>query len=202
MNNFFPYHSAFAVTTGPASEPITAAEVKLQTKVDYTAEDSLITIQIQAVREYVEKKLGIALLPQTVTEMLSAFPEASRLNPYRAIRLKRYPLRGITSIQYKDEDGASQTLASSEYVTDATGADTTPFLAPAYEKEWPDTYNEFGAITITYTAGYDDAASVPAQIKQAMLLIVADWFDNRENSVQERETAADRLLFNIRGFRF
>lgn len=197
-DSFQHYHRGLAVTVAPASEPVTATEVKLQTKVGFSTEDDLITIYIKAARELVEKHLGIALLPQTVQEKYSAFPQATRLNPHRAIMLKRYPLRSISSIAYKDADG--QTVFASDYVVDATAQ--PPILAPAYEQDWPDTYKELGAVTITYTAGFDNAASVPADIKQAILLIVADWFDNRENAVRERMTAADAILLNRRGYVF
>lgn len=198
--NFDYYPNGLSVTVAPASEPVTAAQVKLQTKVDYSTEDSLIAIYIQAARELVEKKMGIALLPQTIQEKYSAWPLADRLNPYRAIRLRRYPLRSVSSIAYLDEDGASQVLDSSAYTS--AGTAYPPLVAPANGHEWPGVLEQVGAITITYTAGYDDADSVPADIRQAILLIVADWFDNRENAVHERMTAADAILLNRRGFHF
>lgn len=198
--NFDYYPNGLSVTVAPASEPVTAAQAKLQAKVDYSTEDSLIAIYIQAARELVEKKMGIALLPQTIQEKHSAWPLATRLNPYRAIRLHRYPLRAVSSVGYLDENGDAQVLDSSTYVV--SGTSYPPMIAPANGQEWPDVLEQVGAITITYTAGYDDADSVPADIRQAILLIVADWFDNRENAVHERMTAADAILLNRRGFHF
>lgn len=40
---------------------------------------------------------------------------------------------------------------------------------------------ESGEITIDYTAGYGAAADVPQDLKQAVLTLVAFWFENRDS---------------------
>jgi uncharacterized phiE125 gp8 family phage protein len=56
------------------------------------------------------------------------------------------------------------------------------------------------AVTIEFTAGYGAAASaVPAEIKQAMYLMIGHWYENREsvnvgNIVNELPFAAQALL--------
>jgi uncharacterized phiE125 gp8 family phage protein len=37
-----------------------------------------------------------------------------------------------------------------------------------------------GEISIDYTAGYGGAAEVPADLKQAVLTLVAYWYENRD----------------------
>lgn len=52
----------------------------------------------------------------------------------------------------------------------------------------------FGSYSkLTYTAGYNEA-DLPADIGQALLLVVYEQYDNRSNPVSERVTAAERLL--------
>lgn len=184
------------VTVSPTEEPLTPDEVKSQIKIDHTLEDSLITIEIQAAREYVENKLGVALVTQTIEEKLHEFPLKDRLNPMRGIFLKRYPLVTVSSIAYKDSDGNSQTIDSDDYTL--VTSSKPPIIAPKNGVSWPTTLEEVGSITVTYTAGYGAASAVPADIKQAMLLIISNWFDNRSNSVQEKWTAADNILMKRR----
>jgi uncharacterized phiE125 gp8 family phage protein len=38
-------------------------------------------------------------------------------------------------------------------------------------------------IQVTYVAGYGAAASVPQKYKQAMLLLIGHWYENRETVI-------------------
>jgi uncharacterized phiE125 gp8 family phage protein len=48
-------------------------------------------------------------------------------------------------------------------------------------------------ISIDYTAGYGDAAGVPADLKQAVLTLVAYWYENRD-ALTATPPNFDRLL--------
>ena len=48
-------------------------------------------------------------------------------------------------------------------------------------------------ISIDYTAGYGDAAAVPADLKQALLTLVAYWYENRD-ALTATPPNFDRLL--------
>lgn len=51
-------------------------------------------------------------------------------------------------------------------------------------EQWPQTYTREDAVRVTWAAGYGPAATdVPAAIRQAMLLMIGHWFENREASV-------------------
>jgi uncharacterized phiE125 gp8 family phage protein len=54
-------------------------------------------------------------------------------------------------------------------------------------------------VTITYTAGYStEPSGVPMQIRQAVLMMVADSYDNREDYVKKLPTASEYLLDQYR----
>jgi uncharacterized phiE125 gp8 family phage protein len=38
-------------------------------------------------------------------------------------------------------------------------------------------------VTVTYSAGYGDADAVPAAIKEAIKLLAANWYENREAAI-------------------
>lgn len=114
-----------------------------------------------------------------------------------AICLPRAPVQSIDEITYVDADGVTQTLATSEYQFDL-GAEPV-YIRPAYNKNWPAVRNQIAAITVDFTAGYGEAADVPAQMRHAMLIIAADSFENREETVvgtgvAKMPHAADSLL--------
>ncbi len=61
------------------------------------------------------------------------------------------------------------------------------------------TIKNINDITITYTAGYGtEPSGVPMQIRQAVLMMVADGYDNREDYVKKLPTASEYLLDQYR----
>lgn len=188
--------SYYSITTAPASEPITLTTAKLWLKVDYSTDDALITELIQAAREQAEKYLAIGLLPQTVTETFDCFPSTSTTNTKASIPLSLAPLRAITSINYTDTNGDSQTLATSVYKT--IPGQKPPHIFLRKDQSWPDTLDEVGAITVVYTIGYDDADSVPSDIKTAMRLMISHLYDNRNDSVRRYPVQSEYILDKTR----
>lgn len=168
-----------ALVTGPAAEPVTTSEAKLHLREDGTAQDTVVAALVTAAREAVEQRLGRALISQTWRLKMDAFPASS----LEAIRLPLAPLASVSSIAYVDGAGATQTWASSNYVV-STG--TLPGeVRLAYDAaSWPVTRDQPEAVTVTYVAGYGASASaVPGPIKQAILLLVGHYYENRESVV-------------------
>jgi uncharacterized phiE125 gp8 family phage protein len=90
------------------------------------------------------------------------------------------PIQSVDSITYVDADGNTQTLATDAYRLTGVGAWLTE-IAPAFGTSWPATRCEREAVKVTFTAGYgDDIDSLPASILQAIRLIAAHLFENRE----------------------
>lgn len=63
------------------TEPITATEVKTYCKIDYSDEDTLITLLIKGVREQIEKFTGLAITSKTIEYFNEEIEEEIRL-PY------------------------------------------------------------------------------------------------------------------------
>lgn len=168
-------------TTQPTSEPVTLATAKLHLRVDVADDDAYITTLIVAARTACEERLERSLITTGWTLTLDAFPEE--------ISLPSGPVISVTSLQYLDTNGATQTLAGSLLVGDV--------IYPAYATAWPDTREQANAVTVVYTAGYGAAADVPAPIVQWILLAVGDMYAMRERSAERPAVAqgfADGLL--------
>jgi uncharacterized phiE125 gp8 family phage protein len=181
---------AWKVTTQPSLEVWTLSEVKNYLKVDTSADDTLITTLLQSAREVAERYLNQALITQTITEKLD------RLNK-PIIYLSVSPVISVTSFQYADSQNTTQTYNSSNYIVD--NFEKPARLSLAYGKTWPTLYGNINDVTIVYTAGYGAAASnVPMQIRQAILMMVADAYDNREDYVKKLPTASEYLLDQYR----
>jgi len=151
-------------TTDATVEPVTLAEAKAHMRVDFSADDTYIGTLITAARRHAENRTGRSFITQTWVQYLDAFP--------RFIELHRGDVIGITTLKYIDTDGALQTWDAANYQTDLK--DNPARVMPARNvSNWPNTSTEdFNAVQVTYTAGYGaTAASVPADIRQAVLVI-------------------------------
>lgn len=149
-------------------EPIDLATAKLQCRViDDTSEDALIEGFIVAAREWVESVTGHALVQRQFVERRDNFETY--------IELTRRPvILNTVLVDYVDGDGAPQ--AYSDFVAQV---DREPArIYPAIGGEWP-TLSDYGGVTVTYDAGYE-LGEEPKPLIQAMLLLIAHWYKNRE----------------------
>lgn len=160
------------LVTGPDCEPVTADDAKRQCNVVADDEDALIETLIVAARELLERDTGRGLIAQTWRMTRDAFPGE------RGIVLPRSPLRSVTAIAYTDSAGVTQTFAAANYTVD-TARGVVWLKADC---DWPtDVSEDPGAVVITYVIGYGtEPAAVPARAKQAILMLVAHWYKNRE----------------------
>lgn len=164
------------LTTAPTTEPVSVDELLAQYRMDVALENLLLNGYIKAAREMVETDCERALITQTWTMKLDAFPDD-------AIQIRRCPLISVSSITYLDTLGASQTLGTSVYVVN--NHDEPGLITLAYGQVWPTTYDQNGAVTVTFTAGYGSyPVNVPERAKQAIRMLAAHWIENRESTVQ------------------
>lgn len=188
----------YKVTTPPASEPITLAEAKAHLRVDFTDEDTLISAIIAAARDFVEMRCNRALLTQDVTMVLPCWPATLRGNPLGSFKLFRSPLQRLTSISYYDTDG--ELVEDYYHHEDDTTKFTIntiaepPTVTPKKDITLPETYDRPDAITIVFRAGWTLGSLVPPAIRQAMLLLIGEMYERRENFVKQLPDAVDMLL--------
>lgn len=160
-------------TVAPATEPVSLTEAKAQCRIDGTAENDLLTALIAAARTHLEEITWRALITQTWRLTLRGFPTCNA-----PIYLPRPPLIAVSSITYVDTAGTTQTLASGDYTVDAAAEPGT--IEPAWGLSWPLTRDQPAAVTITYTAGFGNAAAVPSDLVHALKLLIGHWSENRE----------------------
>jgi len=138
-----------------------------------TDDDTYISSLITTARKICENYQRRAYITRTYALTLDDWP----CSPFE---LPMPPALTISSIVYTDTAGTATTWAATEYQLDASGF--VGRLAPAYGYSWPSTtLRELAGITITYTAGYGaTAASVPEEIRHAIMMLVGELYENRE----------------------
>lgn len=159
------------VVVPATSEPVNLAQAKKQLEIPSsdTAHDDHIDLLIQAAREQWEHDTDSASLTQTLRVYLDAFNDQFVYLPTR-------PIQSITSIKYYDSLNTLQTMPATDYTFDKSSRE----IRLAYLKLWPLTLARWDAIEITYLAGYGAVSAVPAIAKQAMLLLIGHYFENRD----------------------
>lgn len=183
-----------ARTAAPADDPVSWSEADTHLRLDGdAAQQAYVESLIAAATAHLDGwggVLGRALVTQTWRQDFAWFGR---------LRLPLAPVQSIDSVTYYDADNAQQTLASSVYQLFVDGEG--PFLDLKPDQDWPVSYARDDAVSVTFVAGYGDAADVPVSIRQAILLMVGAWYENREDVVigtiatqLPRSAAADNLL--------
>lgn len=168
------------LVTGPTAEPVSLSEVRAQSRIDSTIDDPTLAGYILGARSYLEAVTGRVMVPQTFEMTLDAFP-------CWEVQLPRAPVASIVSVAYTDFAGAPQTVSSADYILDATTF--VARLMPAYGKTWPTSRGTAGNVKIQFVAG---EAQPPQPLRQAILLLVATWNENRETPPEN--PAVDALI--------
>src|SRR5579883_445112 len=184
------------IVTPPAVEPLSLSDAKLNLKVDYTEDDSLISTLITAARVRCETISRRTFITTVYDHIIDGFPYAGgylnrniRYNPTLlnwlpsnagVIELPRPPLQSVTYITYLDQTGTLQTLDPSVYRV-LKGSESVGKVTTQINKIFPITSPQIGSVTIRLVCGYGDtSASVPKPCIQAMNQLIAHWYNHRE----------------------
>ncbi len=168
-----------SVVTPPTFDAVSIAEAKAHARIDSTDEDGLLAGYLLAAREWIESQTHLKLCTQTLDLTIDdCWPYANVRGVCRKrIEFPVKPVASITSVTYVDSDGATQTLASNQYVLRNDGA--VPFIEPAYGVTWPSVRYQTAAITVRFVAGWTQA-EIPHSILQAIRLMFGHADKNRE----------------------
>jgi uncharacterized phiE125 gp8 family phage protein len=191
-----------ALFTAADAELVSLEEAKGHLHVDIDEQDEQIVGYIAAARAHLEGICGRSFLStvwdHTIDYDWPWILDIEYGRHVRMIELPRAPLSSVTSISYVDGAGATQVLNSSQYVVDGAGAIGRVYQA--YDASWPTVRSQPRAITVRFVAGYGtDPDSVPKPIKQANLLLISHFHEQRQpvvvgQAVNSMPLAVDALI--------
>ena len=161
-----------------ATNPLfTTAEAKDFLKVDTTADDTLIDNLIKAATQSCEEYTNQYFLDTLVTQYSDNWLEVYRL--YKS------PVSTLTHIKYYDSTDTLQTLTASNYILDNVSKPAR--IGLAVDGELPTLADRINAVEVKYTVGYgENSTDVPDGIKQAVLLTIGNWYENRQTVITGR----------------
>lgn len=185
--------------TPPAAEPVSLAEAKLALRFTSSALDTEISRRITSAREVAEHETGRALMSQTLRLDLVDWPScagalANFPGTVGEIVIPTAPVAAVTAVEYWD--GTTWAAVNSSLYSLEPGPLLSSVL-PAYGTTWPTLGNRAGArVRVTFQAGYADAASVPACVRDFIIAQAGAWLDNPE-ATQDQNLVASPLLAGL-----
>lgn len=191
------------LVTAPATEPLEVADITAHSRINANDIDQgVIAGFISSAREYVEQVTGRQIISAQYRMSLDMFPGRflDDFRPpgwrYGTLRMPKPPLVSIDEVKYIDTNGDLQTLATTEYQWSKRAEPGR--LAPARFKIWPQTDPQsFDAVQVLFTCGWANAAAVPPRVKQAIRLLVAHLYENREATV---EASLNEIPYGLQRF--
>lgn len=159
----------------PTELPVSLETMKAHLSVDHTDHDALIDGYIASAVSHIEGQYGLALVTQTLAWETDCF------GGLRGIELPRRPVQEVVSVEYyAPNETTLTTLAESAYLH------VGHRIKLAAGASWPSVYSRDDAVTVTFTAGFGDAADIAANqaaIPHAIMMMVGHWYANRETVV-------------------
>lgn len=166
---------AIELVTSPVIEPVDmeteiADHLRLNGSEDFDHAANLV----KAARTELERVMNISFLTQTWRLWLDDWPFSGSI-----ISLPFTPLQSVTHIKYYDTSGSPTTWTSTNYIVDTVSK--PPRISQAYNVTWPsETLRPINGIEIEFVSGYTDPDNIPQPWKQALLMTVSHWYENRE----------------------
>jgi Phage gp6-like head-tail connector protein len=192
---------ATVITSAPAVEPVSLAEVKTHLRIDTADEDGLLQALILTSRLHVEVALGLALITQTWSCFFDHWPQGligrgvplsppgaafASLDPHtalasgaNALAFPLGPVKSVDAIRVYADDGTFVSVPVAGFAIDLISRPAR--IARRSGTSLPAAGRALNGIEFAITAGFGAAAAdVPAPIRQALLLLVAHWYEHRD----------------------
>jgi hypothetical protein len=202
------------LTVAPASEPVTADELRTHLRTDSTnLPDDEANDYIAEARQEIEDQTGVAMVNQTWRLSLDQWPmqrepwwdgvRQAHINVlhggYADLELPRWPLSSITSVTVYDEASTSTAVT----VADIFDVDTYSIpgrMGLQSGAVWPVALRPTNAIEVVYVSGYGaDGDSVPAPIKRAVKVMASHIYAKRGDGCSASDAYQDSGARGIMG---
>lgn len=182
-----------SLVTAATLEPVTVEEARSQCRLTDSSEDGLLAGYLLTARHLAEARTGRVFATESWAETYdydwpcgtNCVPVSQPYcGPYlpRRIMLPRAPVQSVTSVTYSDTTGTTQTLNPNQYRVGKH--QLIAVIDPEFGVAWPAVRYQIDTITVTYVAGYSTPSAIPETVRQAILLLVAHYYRNREATVE------------------
>jgi uncharacterized phiE125 gp8 family phage protein len=160
----------------PDTSPLELSAIVLHLRLDPGAENGpeapLLESMLAAAIGHLEHYCSVAIMHQDWRMTLHEWPPSNQ-----GLELPHPPFAELLAVRTADGP-----IDIAEFIIEPD--DRAPAVLYPVAWGWPQVTRGPMAIGIDFRCGRETAAEVPADIKQALLLAIAFWYEQRESSVQ------------------
>ncbi len=164
--------------TFPASSAVSLDVIKKQCRIEVseTYDDELLTGFLEQAYQHVQELSGVSFAQTQYELRLRCFPVDNQ-----PIYLPFPPLQQVDAITYYDASGNAISFVDFRIADDMASQ-----VMPVVGLNWPSNSELFtdipDAVRITFTSGSETGSFRASQGTQAILLLIAHWYKNREET--------------------
>jgi len=159
------------VRVGVPADIVTLDEAKAHLEYIDNDRDAYIGALIDVATEMLDGPEG--MVGKALGEQVWAY--SLRYVPADKIAIPVVPVKALQSVVYFDEAGVEQQVNVNQFRLVAN--EDYAYLEPIDGFTWPALFDRADAVTFRFQLGMD---VVPVGIKRAALMMIANWFENRE----------------------
>lgn len=193
--------------TPPAELPVTSDDLRshLWTVHDGHSSAEYLELLIKAATSHIEQITWRKLVQQEWRVYLQSWPNDTSNVHHDCVMLPFGSVLSVDAVRWLDSDGVDHLIDAGDYIAAVAGSE--PMVVPL--AGWPsgDLF-AVDPIRVNFTAGFGDAAAVPDDLKHAVRLLAAHWYEVREavmvgTTVRKVPFAVDALIapWKVRYFR-
>jgi len=169
----------------PATEPLSLEDMKTHLRLTTSDDDSSVSQLLVAARHALEARGGLAFMPQAWRYAL----DRKLIDNTPDVLLPLSPIKSIDAIKVVLRDGEHIALDSDQYT-----AQTGTIGRVRFHTTLPAQARALGGLAIDFTAGHDTISLIPAELRHAIRLLTAHFFENRESASEARVFSIPRSI--------
>lgn len=153
------------VITPPGEEALPLAEAKAFLRIGHDGEDTLVADLMAGARARLEEAAGLALVSRTLRRRFESWPSGLSRS---GIRLRPGPAALLVAVRLVDADASEDDVTGQfELVGDRLRVRATSWCPPVPPG---------GHVEVDFEAGFGAASDIPADLLQALKLILLDAY--------------------------
>lgn len=156
---------SLSLISPPLELPISLTKIKQHLRLETNEDDAFLLDLLEAATNCLENTIGQKLVTQVWRQYTELAP------PCDVVRLEVYPVQNIDQVISYDLDGSPNIVNSSDYVLLKT--DDRPFVRIR-------SLTNIAVLELDVRCGFgDEGMATPAALRQALVMLVAHWFEFR-----------------------
>lgn len=188
-----------SLVTAPTQLAVSVEECKQHCYGINSEDDALVERFIKAATANVQRRIDGSrqLMAATYDWKTKSLADLADCDSF--VEIPRPPLNRITSITYANSTGGTSTLSTSVYEA-VTHTDQPGGIQLKPGQSWPVVQSARKyPVTVRFVCGSTSSTGVPDDAKQAVYLLVGDYFENRGDAQEKTSDKTEKAVDAICG---